>query len=459
MGTVIEYFNERHSYVFENPNAAAVFFVAILPFLYFAGFTANTKNTWLIFSVRFLELSFTAALVFTQSRAGLIAILVAIVFWSFFVGRAYRKNISTSIQRRWKFALLCRFLLLFALVAFSAIGKRMLAMPADASVSNRLQVWRESLGLFAASPWNGWGKGMAGAVHHQWVQTLTGHAYSDMLNGYLQIAIDFGIKGLFPLMLAIALPYAGFTIAGYKRIERDEMLLGVACMAAYTGLLICHFSSTIWIYPPILFLSMGIYILAVYSVLFSGRQIVKSAIWSCLFACFCVIALYGLAAIRTSKEIVSLTRMRNGAICFTGGQGAADIDVYVDNQSLGQSYGNVLRRAFEENRQFVKTLTVYPPGTKAKGSSQIAVLLGAASERANDIKATLIYIFAPTRPVSAITAPKIRMAFLPEYEEMNIKTIFFVSDCPVRIIQDSGNCITTDFSKLLSQCCADALSF
>jgi len=123
------------------------------------------------------------------------------------------------------------------------------------------------LTLLSASPWHGWGKGNAGNAHYQWAQDATNQQhYADLLNGYLQVAADFGVFSVIILLVLVFLPYACF-VNKKNCSSTKEGVFALAAMCSFTALCICHFFSTLWIYRPVLFLTIGSYAIFMAAVL------------------------------------------------------------------------------------------------------------------------------------------------------------------------------------------------
>jgi len=102
----------------------------------------------------------------------------------------------------------------------------------DASIGNRLELWRGAVKLIATAPWGGWGYTRTGASYMNWFQGVGDHTYyNGVVNGYLQIGAGLGLPVLFA-MLAVA-GVALFQAHG--RVARATRTHGQDARATQTG--------------------------------------------------------------------------------------------------------------------------------------------------------------------------------------------------------------------------------
>lgn len=214
----------RCGFGFFNPNHAAAFICAVVPFVWILILSAKVWKKCLAWT---LSAALLVALAFTYSRAGLVVLLAeAAIFW--------------GIRRDWKIPLAI-FAALFAAFAFSgALGR----ISYDAAMSNRWDIWLAGLELFSANPL-GVGLGNSGKIAGAFLLP-EGIECRTMVNSHLTFFCEFGFIGALILFAAIAHAFLNGVAA------RGRSAVRLAAFASFCGLLLSGAFSTIFDLEPML---------------------------------------------------------------------------------------------------------------------------------------------------------------------------------------------------------------
>lgn len=217
----------RCGFGFYNPNHAAAFICALLPFAFSAAMGGGATRR---ISGAVAAFALFAALVFTYSRAGLlVAFLEAAAF-------AFRFE-----MRHWK-AYLSVFCAMCALVFASGLSGR---LAFDASAMNRLEIWRAGLALFAANPL-GVGLGNSGEIASAFILP-DGVRVRTLVNAHLTLTCEFGIFAgalwLCAIFYAICKGAADARESGAK----------FSALVAFSGLAISAALSSIFDWEPLFY--------------------------------------------------------------------------------------------------------------------------------------------------------------------------------------------------------------
>lgn len=135
----------RYGFGFYNPNHAAAFICVLLPFLWLL---LLQSVLWKKLLGVTMSAVLTVALAYTYSRAGLLVFSLEAIAFTAFCGRKY-----------WKWFLGVGAILLLAIFIAGGLGR----LNFDAAASNRLDIWKAGLALFAANPM-GVGLGNSGEI-------------------------------------------------------------------------------------------------------------------------------------------------------------------------------------------------------------------------------------------------------------------------------------------------------
>ena len=163
----------RCGFGFYNPNHAAAFICAILPFAWLLFLSGKPLKKVLGLG---LSCALFAALALTYSRSG---VLVA-----FLEGAAFALLFG---RRHWKIFSAAAGALLLAVILSGGLGR----WSFDSSAANRLAIWRAGLSLFAANPF-GVGLGNSGEIATAFLLP-EGISCRTLINSHLTLLCELGI--------------------------------------------------------------------------------------------------------------------------------------------------------------------------------------------------------------------------------------------------------------------------
>ena len=160
------------------------------------------------------------ALVHTFSRGGLVAFLVGagVLFWG-----SWKKPCKL---RRWIPALLAVLVIAGAALWTGFAGRMAHSAPsADASVGNRLAIWRSVPAMMVDAP-GGWGRGNAGDAYMGWYQPLSSHLrYRTLVNSHFTWLVEMGWLGRIGYVCGLAFLFAVGIVR--LRVRGDPIPLAV----------------------------------------------------------------------------------------------------------------------------------------------------------------------------------------------------------------------------------------
>ena len=194
----------RWTLFFENPNMTAAVVAELAVLLLCLAGRVRAKFRWLPVAACCLSLIALAA---TGSRGGLVAFLSGVVAWTVAKGRECRWRLK-------EFVIPLAAVLSVSLVATACFGlfHRFGALAAgDASVNNRLLIWRQVPRMMADAP-SGWGVGNAGKAFVNWYQPLDRtERYRTLVGSHATWMVEFGGWGrtlyAFGWLLVLTLAY------------------------------------------------------------------------------------------------------------------------------------------------------------------------------------------------------------------------------------------------------------
>jgi hypothetical protein len=139
-------------------------------------------------------------LLWTASRGSLVACVAGYVVLMPFVMREHW-------SRPRLMALALGFVLLLLCGAGGGMSERVVSVPRDRSVSNRLVIWEKALRMIVDAP-DGWGTGRAADAYHQWYQEIGSDlTYKNLVNSHLTWLVEFGGAGRFFYLLGWGLVF------------------------------------------------------------------------------------------------------------------------------------------------------------------------------------------------------------------------------------------------------------
>ncbi len=341
------YYNEalRWSFGFDNPNKAAAFISTLLPF-FLPAFILFSRDSlrWrrvLLLCVAFVGLEAVCWLLFkTYSRGGLAAGIAVFIY----IGWMYRGRWGRLI---WWVAGVT-----VALIFTSGLGSRSLEKATDASIGNRLLLWKGGLQMLADRP-SGVGWGNSGYEYMQWYQPLGIEAgYRTLVNSYLTFAVEGGIylSGLiFAGLLFLVLWGRPARGKQSQADSRADFAARVACRACLLAFAVAGLFSTTMEEPLLWIVPLGC---LAYSLFLRIRSSGLASIGVCAlqglgFSFVLIIFLWSAGCYFNSKD--SLCRgfdSRSGQV-FLKLRGSASPNklwVWVDVRVLSDACGRPLRK-------------------------------------------------------------------------------------------------------------------
>ena len=258
----------RYGFGFYNPNHAAAFICAILPF---AWLTFFQKAYWQKILGGLISVILIFALAFTYSRAGVIVFILEALAFAFYFGKKY-----------WKVYCAIGVILIFSLLISSAVGR----FAFDASASNRIDIWLAGLKLFLGNPLDV-GLGNSGEIASAFLLPSDIEIRS-LVNSHLTLLCEFGfIVGAFWISLI-------FCAIKYGYCQRANPLK-YAALVSFCGLVVSSGISSAFDWEVLLNPSKFEYITNV-----------NLAASYCLFALFCLLAFYLIKGSFRLKEFFSV---------------------------------------------------------------------------------------------------------------------------------------------------------
>lgn len=190
----------RWSFGLDNPNKAAAVLAFLL--LLLLGLAVRGRREWIRWCAGAAMALIGYGLVRTFSRGGLVAFLVGALV--LLVG--LRKSLFSG--RRWLPVLLAAFALAGAAACTGFAGRVANSSPTeDASVGNRLAIWRNVPSMMVDAP-GGWGLGSAGDAFMGWYQPLDRHErYRTLVNSHFTWLVELGWSGRFAFVWAWLLAF------------------------------------------------------------------------------------------------------------------------------------------------------------------------------------------------------------------------------------------------------------
>jgi O-antigen ligase len=190
----------------------------VLPLKRALGHLTTPKGGLLVLALLIIAL----ALVFSQSRGGLLSIIAALVIMSIVALRVRRRG-KTEI----KVAIVGIVAVVLGIGIFQPGWLLTRLLEVEQSASGRIELWLMSLDLLAASPWVGFGSGAYPTVITSFRPegVLTAIGLNRAHNDYLELLTDQGFIGAFLLALPVLFTLWKLIVA-YREC-RDSLTCGL----------------------------------------------------------------------------------------------------------------------------------------------------------------------------------------------------------------------------------------
>jgi hypothetical protein len=301
---------------------------------------------------------------------------------------------------------------------------RFMAIPGDASVDHRIEVWEGGLKLISASPFNGWGRGMSGNAYVQWMQPLNAATiHYGMVNSYLHLGVERGLPSLFLVLILLIASTLTFFNNGAHSISAasGSCLVGFAVSSIFT---------TLWIVPSVIWIPLVLIVIAAIVALRTQSWLLnlKLAFISFLGGGVILLSCWVCGGVLQARSPYRVQRLSDGGVSLTlAAQHASRCTMLCDYQVLGSFYGREVRKALLKSKASMHELIIYPPfAVPDKYESNVLIILGARIETVPVTVATLRkVIVCPTGPVREdIITGSPAVLFLPSLDAFGFRHLW-----------------------------------
>ncbi|MBN2641492.1 MAG: O-antigen ligase family protein [Victivallales bacterium] len=196
----------RYGYGFDNPNHAAALITMLLPVLW--TIRADASRRLIKYPVLGMELVLYVALFYTYSRAGVLALMFAGVFFCL-SRRIFIKHKAFSLPRGANLYMSGATLLVIATgLVYSGLASRLIKTftSPDRAITNRFSLWSKGVKMLNDIP-DGVGTGLSGQIYTLFYLPPDCYlSYRTMVNSFLTFAVEQGVlvsAVVFGVMLAI----------------------------------------------------------------------------------------------------------------------------------------------------------------------------------------------------------------------------------------------------------------
>jgi len=415
----------RLSYGWQNPNFAAAVLVCLLPFVWVATDRVASRLGHRVYWLWLTEVALGLMVVWTYSRGGILAWLLAAIFYGWACPRQIDLPGDTSMARGHLFL---RLTILVVAVVCNGVTQRFTGIAeGDPSAAHRLELWRGGLAMLSHHPASGWGGGVSGFNFMQWFQRPEStFGMGTMINSYLHLAVEYGLPALAGLLVLFLTPlFIGWRVARASSGFHRELICGA--MAGLVAFLVSAIFSTFWnagsvMWAPVLL--VAVFVATSLGSWRGGRprkegvvresgvrgqesvgekavdpkpsdlnhewtrmdvdpeeprvrvqesvgdeprilpQIVGRAILAAagVSAVICV-AMFIVGLVFSAQGAWSFREEADGAVTFSNrvAGGTTDLVFLADSRTLGGYYGRELRRIAGEDGAGIREFTVFPP--------------------------------------------------------------------------------------------------
>ncbi|WP_334319560.1 O-antigen ligase family protein [Termitidicoccus mucosus] len=391
--------NERWRACFESPIECGMVMAAMvawlcLPLLLFPSHRA------LRVVVSIMAAGAAVCLALTGSRGPILAgllLFIAIFFLTRRHGLVLRRYAAVPCVT----GLMALLLSLFIFPAGKRIGD--MVGGGDASILNRLELWRAAGPMSFIEPLTGIGIGESGHFFSQWYQPeRLNYSYTGLLNSYLEIAVERGLPALglvlFFGFMVMASVWFGVCrgpdcqvrlclTAGKSDCPRYVSAFGICAAVSLLPVLLCGLTCTAQDYMTVNWIVLfNVVVLCTRA--FVLRRVLPWAKLASGTACFAALALAGLwgwGRLYVGDYDLRAGLTEGGAIRLIktetpGGEVSADAQkllVFCDRAELGTLYGKKLRAMLSASPLYREFVILdprrAPPETLPMGNYDIAV--------------------------------------------------------------------------------------
>lgn len=303
----------------------------------------------------------------------------------------------------------------------------------DASVGNRMILWKAGLEMISLQPWSGWGIGQSGTQFMHWFQPLEETAqYAGMVNSYLHIGVERGLGVLFFWMflgfLGVCLPV--IAVLQSKAVNKGSifMISGGAVMMVFMA---ANVFNTLWVFPklwiPVAVAGVAIVTGSIICIQADGKKLIlPSLICACLFSFVCLAGLYGVGKVLNQKRGENF-RVQPDLIIFQPENPAVSpnrLILFPETEVYGDDWGKEVRRLalklHKDNIQVIAPRTFtgseFTDVLVPKGDGLLTVITSSTRPLENNElieKAAKIFLLHPgQRPSETLNIPSDKLEIL-----------------------------------------------
>ncbi len=299
--------------IFNHPNPLAGFINFVWPIVFFRLYYARDKQNKILWSISLLL--FSIAIFYTNSRGallGTISGILLIVLTVFIRKRHPNTNNGENIPRkklRNLFLIGIGFVTLLSLGIFlrtSSTGQML-----NRGFSGRATIWRYSWEAFIEKPLIGQGIAAFPVNYTKLAQLPPGDFAPSAHNLWLQIAVDYGVIGVFYFSIAIIIIFYLF-IKKIKENNKSQSKFWVAYAVGGVSMLVQHLVDFMFVTPEYVITSLLVIILACrYSLKTTEININRKQYTLFGISFFFLLLIY---QIRLPSLIVNATRIQNQSV-------------------------------------------------------------------------------------------------------------------------------------------------
>lgn len=354
---------ERLSYGFFTPNETGLMLLELL-FLWLAISGALLcrwpQQRWLPVVLSLPGATCSYVLCLTLSRGAICAALSGLV-WALvliFVSGGSRKTGPAALRNLNRVLIVVLFCLI-ACIFISRAGDRLSPVhsASDASVLNRLEIWKTALPMLGGAPLSGWGSGHSPAIYNNWfADPESPILYVSLVSTFLNLSLDYGLVGLVGLLCTAGLYiYFPWRIArqGARLPRIDAVRSTGAALVGATGIafILANLPSSFVGSPwfglfPLVALTFLLGIEARAQGWMPLLLLLKRLVF---YALGCGLLLTGSAVWMARQRIIIIEKASATRIALyhsAGGREQLRIRVLFDRAALGRAPGKVLRKWF-----------------------------------------------------------------------------------------------------------------
>ncbi len=215
----------RYGFGFDNPNHAAALITMLLPILWTIRLESN--KPFIKYPVLLLECTLYAALFYTYSRAGLLALAVSALFFASSRHLFIQKQRFSLPKRKTCYIYGVSLLGLIGIMIYSGFATRIIKsfVAPDKAMTNRFDVWSGGLHMLRNMP-QGTGTGLSGKIYTLFYLPPESYlAYRTMVNSFVTYAVEQGIVvSLITFFILAAISGAGLWLLN-KDIKHKNILI------------------------------------------------------------------------------------------------------------------------------------------------------------------------------------------------------------------------------------------